>query len=184
MNAATAPSSATSKGTSERRVARLFGLSGDAWMRHANPWSVWTRFAAVPVLAAAVWSRVWLGWWSLLPIALVLVFIAVNPLLFAQPSSTRNWASRAVFGERVWAEREDVDLPHQFRHSLVPNMTTAFQVAGLALLVYGLVVLDPLGAVTGLVIMQLAKGWYLDRMVLLYQDVQTRRPEYAAWDIG
>ena len=38
------------KGTSERRVASLFGLKGDSWMRHANPWSVWTRFAVLPLL--------------------------------------------------------------------------------------------------------------------------------------
>ena len=28
--------------TTEGRVAHLFGLRGDAWMRHANPRSVWT----------------------------------------------------------------------------------------------------------------------------------------------
>ena len=38
------------RGTSERRVASLFGLKGDSWMRHANPWSVWTRFAVLPLL--------------------------------------------------------------------------------------------------------------------------------------
>jgi hypothetical protein len=32
--------------TSEQRIARLFGLTGDAWMRHANPVSVWTGSAA------------------------------------------------------------------------------------------------------------------------------------------
>lgn len=32
------------------RVARLFGLRGESWMRHANPWSVWTRFSVLPLL--------------------------------------------------------------------------------------------------------------------------------------
>ena len=44
-------------------------MSDDSWMRHANPWSVWTRYAAFPVLIAAIWSRVWIGWWALLPVA-------------------------------------------------------------------------------------------------------------------
>ena len=31
--------------TRETRIAIKFGLEGDSWMRHANPISVWTRFA-------------------------------------------------------------------------------------------------------------------------------------------
>ena len=31
-----------SKPAFERRVAGLFGLKGDNWLRHANPLSVWT----------------------------------------------------------------------------------------------------------------------------------------------
>jgi hypothetical protein len=42
-------------------VTKLFGLEGDAWMRHANPVSVWTRFAVLPLGALAVWSRQWIG---------------------------------------------------------------------------------------------------------------------------
>ena len=74
-------------------------------MRHANPCSVITRFAVLPMLALSVWSRDWIGWWCLVPVALSLVFLMVNPLLFAPPRSTRNWASKGVFGERVYADR-------------------------------------------------------------------------------
>ena len=35
--------------TGEHRVAKLFGLEGDAWMRHATPLSVWTRFGVLPL---------------------------------------------------------------------------------------------------------------------------------------
>ena len=158
-----APSTPKSKGTSERRVARLFGLQGDSWQRHANPLSVWTRFAVLPLLALAVWSRDWIGWWSLAAVALVLVFMVVNPLLFGEPRSTRNWASEAVFGEHIWSDRDTVEIPGQFRSSRVPAVTTALQLAGL-------------------VLAQTAKGWYLDRMVLLFEDMKARHPEYAAWE--
>lgn len=40
------PVAPRAKTTFQQRVARLFGLEGDKWMRHANPWSVGTRFAA------------------------------------------------------------------------------------------------------------------------------------------
>jgi len=43
------------------------------------------------------------------------------------------------------------------------------------------VVLDPLAVVAALVIHQTAKSWYIDRMVLLYEDMKTRDPEYARW---
>ena len=58
-------------------VTKLFGLEGDRWLRHANPVSVWTRFAVLPLLALAVWSREWIGWWSLAAVALVLVFMVL-----------------------------------------------------------------------------------------------------------
>lgn len=33
--------------TSDAKIAKVFGLNGDNWMRHANPVSVWTRFAVL-----------------------------------------------------------------------------------------------------------------------------------------
>ena len=76
------PISPRSRATFQGRVAKLFGLEGEKWMRHANPWSVGTRFAVLPLLALSVWSRDWIGWWSLIPITLSVVFLMTNPLLF------------------------------------------------------------------------------------------------------
>lgn len=171
-----------SQQTSERRVAKVFGLEGDKWMRHANPTSVWTRFAILPVLAVAIWSYDWIGWWSLVPTGLVLVFLMINPLLFREPSSTRNWASKAVFGERIWADRNEIDIPPQFSRSKVPTVSTAFQFVGVIGLAYGLIRLDVIAVVSGLLISQLAKSWYLDRMVLLFEEMKGRSPEYASWE--
>jgi hypothetical protein len=179
---ASARSSSARKLTSEYRVAKLFGLKGENWMRHANPVSVWTRFAVLPLIVVSVWSRERIGWWSLVPIGLSLAFMMVNPLLFRSPRSTRNWASKSVLGERIWADRNNVEIPDQFTSSGVTNVTYAIQTAGLALLVYGLVRLDLLAVICGLVIGQTAKAWYLDRMVLLFDDMKTRHQEYAAWE--
>jgi hypothetical protein len=132
-------------------VTRLFGLEGDNWMRHANPVSVWTRFAILPLLALAVWSREWIGWWSLAAVALALVFMMVNPLLFPPPRSTRHWATRGVFGERIWTDRAKVEL-------------------------------DLLAVVSGVVVTQVAKAWFIDHMVLLFEDMKARDPEYAGWE--
>ena len=113
--------------------------------------------------------------------------IAANPAGYARlavehVAAHRNWASRAVFGERIWDDRTKAEIPEQFRQSRVPNVTYAFQMLGLAVLVYGLVELRLLDVVTGLLIVQCAKAWCLDRMVLLFEDMKGRRPEYAKWE--
>jgi hypothetical protein len=178
MNAST---ESTPKVTTDRRVAKLFGLEGSNWMRHANPVSVWTRFSVVSLLAISIWSRTWIGWYSLIPVALSLIWMMVNPLLFDEPRSTRNWASKAVFGERIWVDRTTVEIPEQFRSS-VPNVTNVYSTLGLVLLGYGLVTLRVLPVLAGILIVSGGKLWYLDRMVLLYEDMKGRDPQYRAWE--
>jgi len=167
--------------TMEQRIARLFGLTGDKWMQHANAMSVWTRFAVVPLLALAIWSRAWLGWYSVIPVALALTWMMINPLFFPVPRSTRNWASKGVFGERVYAERNTVELPAQFL-TQVPNVANALSAVGLLVLAYGLVALDLPSTIAGILITSTGKAWYLDRMVLLFEDVKHRNAEYASWE--
>ena len=106
----------------------------------------------------------------------------VNPVLFPEPRSTMNWASRSVLGERIWTDRHKAEIPDQSRRSRVPNVTYAFQIFGLAVLAYGLVALRLLDVVIGMVITQCAKAWYLDRIVLLFEDMKRSRPEYAMWE--
>jgi hypothetical protein len=67
----------------------------------------------------AVWSREWIGWWSLPAVALVLVFMMLS-------------------------------------------VTYAVQVVGMANLAYGLVELDLPAVVSGLLITQTAKAWFID----------------------
>ncbi len=174
-----APSSA--EPTLEHRVAKVFGLEGDAWMRHANPCSVWSRFSCVSLLALAVWSRAWIGWWSIAPIAAAVVWMVVNPRVFGVPASTRNWASKGVFGERLWTNRHEVPVPEQFR-SRVPDLANLLSSIGVLSLIYGLVVLEVWPVVAGIFVVPLAKLWYIDRMVLLFEDMKHGHPEYARWE--
>jgi hypothetical protein len=169
------------KVTSETRVAKLFGLEGESWARHANPVSVGTRFAVLPLLALSIWSRDWIGWWCLLPIALSLVFMMINPVLFPKPRSTRNWASKGVFGERVWSERIKVAVPAQFTTAPL-TATYAFQLVGAIVLAFGLVRLDLVETVAGVVLLLAAKAWYIDRQVLLFETMKAQHPPYAEWE--
>ena len=61
-------------------------------------------------------------------------------------------------------------------------MTYAFQVIGIVLLGYGLIALDLIAVIAGLVIVQCAKAWFIDRMVLLFEDMKKSNSEYAGWE--
>jgi hypothetical protein len=173
--------SRTKPSTTEGKVARLFGLSGEHWMRHANPLSVWTRFSVPSLLAVSVWSRVWIGWYSLIAVAISIVWMVVNPLFFDKPRSTKNWASKSVLGERIWTERKQLGIPGQFV-SPVPNLANAYSGLGLIALAYGLVAVEVWPVVAGVVILHGGKLWYLDRMVLLFEDMKSRDPQIASWE--
>ena len=55
-----------------KAAERLMAMDDAAWTRHANPWSGISRFSCGPLLILAIWSRDWIGWWSLIPIALAM----------------------------------------------------------------------------------------------------------------
>lgn len=61
---------------------RAMAMDDATWQRHVNPWSVWTRVPIIGLLVLAIWSRVWLGWWCLVPIAALVVWAVVNPRAF------------------------------------------------------------------------------------------------------
>lgn len=156
--------------TIEARIARAHRMDDAAWARHANPWSVWTRVPILPLLVLAVWSRAWIGWWALLPLALLLAWTWVNPRVFPPPPSTENWGSRAVLGERLWLARDEVPVPE--RHRVMPKLLNGLSAAGGALLLYGLALLVPWATLAGLAVALLAKMWFLDRMTWLVADME------------
>lgn len=87
-------------------MPKLFLPDEESWLRHAIPWSVWTRFITLPFLILAVWSRVWIGWYCLVPISVLVVWIFVNPRIFDKPSHYNSWGSKAVLGERIYIQRK------------------------------------------------------------------------------
>jgi len=150
----------------EQAAEKMLHMNDEVWERHANPWSVWTRYSGLPLLILAVWSRVWIGWWSLLPIAAVIIWIWLNPRLFPKPQSTDNWASQAVLGERIWLAHQAIPEHHI---AAVKTLKIIMSI-GTAITVYGLVVLHLWLTLLGTAIVILGKSWFLDRMVWLYKD--------------
>lgn len=164
--------------TLERKISKIFRLDDETWMRHANPWSVLTRFTVFPVLILAFWSRVWLGWFSIIPIIISLIWMYINPRIFPKPKSTKNWASKGVFGERVWLNRDKIPVPEH--HKLLPNILNIINGTGSLIVVWGVYKLDIWSVLGGLSIAYLGKLWFIDRMIWLYEDIKDV-PEYKKW---
>ncbi|MEM9439682.1 MAG: DUF6653 family protein [Pseudomonadota bacterium] len=151
---------------------RVMSMDEETWARHANPWSVYTRFTCLPLVALAIWSRVWLGWWSLIPLAAALFWIWYNPRAFPPVSSNDGWAYMGVEGERLFLERRRIQIP--MHHLVMARRLTLFSAVGGAILVYGLMTLNVWAALCGLSLTITAKTWFVDRMVWLFEDNRRR----------
>jgi hypothetical protein len=120
-------------------------------------------------MIAAVFSRVWLGWGALGPITLVLIWIWLNPRLFAAPQDLRSWAAQGVLGERVFLRKRAAISAHHLRAA---HILTAISAFGLLPLIWGLYTLNIWAAFLGAVIVSGAKTWFVDRMVWVWQDFE------------
>ncbi len=145
-------------------------MDDETWEKHANPWGVWTRNTVLPVLIVAFWSRVRLGIWAIAPVAAAILWMWVNPRLFKKPESTDNWASKSVFGERVWLNRKTVPVPGHHRRA--PNILSAVSGVGFLFVIYGVYFLEIWPVLFGSALIYLGKLWFLDRMVWLYEDTK------------
>ncbi len=151
-----------------KTTERLMTMDDATWARHANPLSVYSRFTTLPLLTLAIWSRVWLGWWCLIPIALTILWIWYNPRAFNPPQSTANWASRITLGERVYLNRKTTPIPEH--HIIVLKVITGMATISVAILIYGLAVLNVWATVCGMLLSIITKLWFVDRMVWLYME--------------
>jgi hypothetical protein len=167
--------------TLERKIAKVFRLTDENWMKHANPISVWTRYSVLPVIVIAFWSRTWIGWWCLVPGLLSMLWMFFNPILFNKPKSTKNWASKAVLGERVYLNRDKIALPSVHNTPLY-NILNTISFVGLVLAIWSTVNYSVCGAILGVALAYLGKSWFLDRMVWLYEDMKTQNVTYQSWE--
>lgn len=167
--------------TLERKIAYFFNLTDDNWMKHANPISVWTRYSVLPVIIVAFWSRAWIGWLCLIPGILSILWMFFNPVVFKKPKSTKNWASKAVLGERVYLNRDKIKIPNH-HHIPLYGILNCVSSVGLILSIWSTVYYSIWGAIFGISLAYLGKSWFLDRMVWLYEDMKNENETYKSWE--
>jgi hypothetical protein len=109
------------------------------------------------------------------PVALVIVWLWLNPHVFPAVTGPRNWASKGIYGERLWLN-EPTSVPPACRSVLrwliIPGS------AGIALLVWGLVQLELWPTIFGATLITLAQLWRIDRLGLVYEE--SKRADAAA----
>ena len=151
-----------------RAAERLMAMDDRTWARHANPWSVWTRGATpLPLLALAIWSRVWIGGWAWAALGLVALWIWLNPRVFPPPRSLDSWAARGVLGERVFLRHRARVAPEHRRAAAILSGVSA---SGVLPFAWGLWRLDLWAVIAGIVLIAGAKLWFVDRMVWIWAD--------------
>ncbi len=160
--------------------AKLMSMDERAWQRHANPWSVYSRFSILPLYTLALSLRACLEWWTLAALLLVSFWTWLNPRLFSAPKSTNNWASMGTFGERIYLKRkhENQIPPHHLR---VCRLIILLQLVGLPFWLYSIYSMTYSLMLLSTMWLMFTKTWFVDRMVWLYQDVKQQDPVYQSW---
>lgn len=147
------------------------GMSDAVWDRHANPWSGWSRMAIPALFAIAIWSRTWIGWWSVVLISVLVAWTWWNPRAFPVPASHESWMTRGVLGERIWLDRNRIPIPeHHRRMAFILAGASGFGVLPYA---WGVWNFDIWAVIAGLVLIVGGKLWFLDRMNWLFQQTTT-----------
>lgn len=159
---------------------RLLGMNTQVWQRNASPLSVYSRMATLPVLLLTIWSHVWIGPVpAFLATLAVIVWLRLNPRLFAAPRNMTSWASRATLGERVWLNQRLVPIPPEdAQRALVLSVATGI---GFIVALVGAYQTNLWLAVTGAIVTYAAKLVFLDRMVSLYDRMRDAHPLYRFW---
>lgn len=156
---------------------KMMAMDDASWRRHANPLSVYSRMPLLPLLALAIWSRVWIGGWALVPLALILAWAWVNPRAFPPPERLDSWASRVVLGERLYLAAKTRPIPAP--QARAARRLSLLGLAGLPFMAWGLFVLDPWLTVFGTTVSFLGKLWFCDRMVWLYDEMSAADPSLS-----
>lgn len=143
-------------------LTRWFGSR--FWDRHSNPWSGWSRVAALPLLGGAVAAH------SISLISATILWLGINPVMFAPPADDRAWMTRGVLGERLYfatGPRIRRDLPSLLNSLNVPVFAAFLWFAWNR---------DAVPAVLAGLLVAVLKFWFLDRMVRLYDDNRREGP--------
>lgn len=164
-----------------KSAEKLMGMKDGTWLRHANPWSVWTRIFSGPLWFIALWSFHWIGWRAIALVALMAAWTWLNPRFFPPPRKIDAWSSKGVLGERVWLARGEYPIPPGFRRAA--NILSGLSALFLLIALYGLVIENFWAAFLGWHAAIVGKLWFVDRMVWLWERSNNKAEWMKRWNM-
>lgn len=164
----------------DQALTRFMSMTEEVWLRHANPWSGWTRLALFPLWFLAIWSRVWIGWWAIFPVVALSVWTWLNPRVFRPYKDDRSWMTRAVLGERIFCERRKRPVPRE--EVRVGHTLNLLALAALACAAYGFTRTRFTYALAGWLLAGGLKMLFVVRMARLYSRMKRQMAPTPAGD--
>lgn len=148
-------------------AAKTFGLDDVAWRRHANAWSVWTRMLGLIPILVPIFFRDAFGWWAMLPIALGVGWMWINPHVFPAVDEPRSWASKGIYGEKMYAADRSLAAD---AHRPAIRWLIVLATVGASLLAWGMVRVEAWPSIFGLTLIVISQLWQIDRFVAIYEE--------------
>lgn len=140
-------------------------LSKRTWKRHANPWSGWTRALSMPFLAVGLYMH---SPWVL---AVVVIWLIINPFVFPEPANVDNWMSKGVLGEQIYY-RDGV----KFKKDL-PILLVILNIPASISFIYFSWLQEFAPMILAGILVMTVKFWFIDRMVFLAEGINLERHE-------
>jgi hypothetical protein len=123
-----------------------------------------------PFWFLAIWSWVWIGWWSLVPIVILCTWTWLNPRVFPAYNNDNAWMTRGVLGERMFLNRRNIPIPGN--HIVAAHLLTGFAGVFLVSAIIGFVLQNFWLALGGWLLAITFKMWFVDRMAWLYETMK------------
>lgn len=132
------------------------------------------------MLTAALWTQIWLGFWSALLVAIaVLVFVIALPKLIGETGKNSDWAKQVSFGEKIWLNRLFLPVPASDSARLT-TLYLVFWMGSLIALLGGFLTSSIL-SLTGLFVAYAAQFVSFGKLVQLYRTMKEKTPLYRFW---
>ncbi|GAB2187205.1 hypothetical protein LAB1_45150 [Roseibium sp. LAB1] len=138
------------------------------------------KILAPGMLTAALWTQIWLGFWSALLVAIaVLVFVIALPKLIGETGKNSGWAKQVSFGEKIWLNRLFLPVPASDSARLT-TLYLVFWMGSLIALLGGFLT-SPILSLTGLIVAYAAQFVSFGKLVQLYRTMKEKTPLYRFW---
>ena len=94
---------------------------------------------------------------------MLLIFFAINPVLFPEPKNKNSWMSKSILGEELWTKNGVIQKDF-------PTVLNLFNGLFFFIMIYASFNNILQATVFSTVLSSVFKLWYLDRMVLYYEN--------------